>query len=372
MVSTKHAGQVALAAAVCLLLPVAAAAQTATAEQVCMNCYVTSLSADGRRATGMMADNYETYLWKAGKGAVRLGRSTADTLGVTGGQPAISADGKKIASTILSDDGLLATSGTWKGGAWTQITPPLPPDAGAGDSQDSSVWNMSADGKTVVGLYWRYGHSGGTAHGFTWTAKTDMVGLPTAGGDSRVNGVNANGSVLTGWESDPNVGTWQAMVWVNGAKTLIGSAGNWSMGQAVNPAGTIIVGQDYDTKAALSSAAIWRWTGSEWRARTLGVLKGTDPIFGSSLANAVSQDGMIVGGGNVKQWGPGGSVGFIWTPTGKLQSANDYFAQFGYSNPGFTITNVMTMTPDGKHFGIIEEMSGPPFLQRSAVLSLVP
>lgn len=350
----------------------AALAQTATSEEICTACLVTSLSAHGTHATGMFNDNAETFLWVTGGPAQRLGRSTADTLGVTGGQPAISYDGSKIASTILSNDGTLATSGTWQNGVWTQIVPPLPSDAGAGDSQDSSVWNLSGDGRTVVGLYWRYGQpTGGTANGFVWTAQTNMVGLPTAGGDGRVNGVNANGTVLTGWESDAQTGAWQAAVWVRGVKSIIRSAGNFSMGQATNPKGTVVVGQDWDAKRRVSAATVWTWTGSAWSERVLGVLPGSKGPFVSSLANAVSPDGRLVVGASATQPGPFGSTGFVWTPKGHMQTANAYFAQFGYTSPsGYVISNVLAMSPDGKDFGIVEVQNSPPFAQRSAVIHL--
>jgi hypothetical protein len=101
------------------------------------------------------------------------------------------------------------------------------------------------------------------------------------------------------------------------------------------------------------------------------LLPGSDPFFGQSLANAVSTNGKIVAGLNTLFFGPGGSLGFVWTPRDKLQTANDYFAKFGYhSEPGFVVTNVFAMTPDGKHFAVTEGTDSPPFKQHSLVISI--
>jgi hypothetical protein len=368
MTYLKWAQAPALGAALAACFSQTALAHTAVVETVCDNCYITSLSADGTAATGQMMDNFETFVWRQGGKAKRLGRSTFDVLGVMGGQPAISADGRVIASTMLSNDKTLATSGLWRGGEWTQIVPPLPADAGSGDSQDSSVWSLSGDGKTVVGLYWRFGHSGGTAHGSVWKAATGMIGLPTEGGSSRVNGVNRDGTVLTGWE-EGSWGNWRAAIWVDGQKTIVGTPEQWSIGQAVNAAGNIVVGQDYDPVSGNVSATRWTWDGATWQAKTLGLLRGTSQ-GGDSYANGVSDNGKIVVGIARKEWGPGG-LGFVWTEKhGRPRAAADFFARFGYTNANYDIINVMAITPNGKSFAVAEQRKSPPWNTRSLILTL--
>jgi hypothetical protein len=168
-----------LAAAAFLGAPGAASAQSVEVTKMCA-CWVTSLSADGSAATGMMNNTYATFRWTAKKGARPLGRNTASHLqGQTAGTPRISDDGKTIAATIMDDSNTYGTQGRWtQGGGWQQLSP-MPEDGGIMDSFDGSVFGMSKDGGTVTGLYWRPGQTGGSAHGSTWTASTGVVGIPT-------------------------------------------------------------------------------------------------------------------------------------------------------------------------------------------------
>jgi uncharacterized membrane protein len=356
-----------LAVAASCLSPAAATAQTATASLVCESCWISGISADGKHATGQYMDNYETFSWKQGGKAKRLGRSTLDVLGVSGGWPSISADGKTIASSILSNDGTLMTSGIWTKGTWTQITPPLPEDAGAGDSQDSSVWAISGDGKVVSGLYWRYGHSGGSAHPFYWTAGTNMVGLSTEGGSGRINGSSKDGKVLAGWQESP-WGGWVASVWVDGVGSMIGNPDGFGQAQAVSPNGKFIVGQDANADW-VNEAAIWGWNGSSWGRTGLGVFKGTTD--GEASATGVSANGKVVVGWGKKQWGPGGNIGFVWTQKlGKLKPAKDFFAKYGYNDADYDIGWVMSVSPDGKSFAVVEQMNKSPWTMRSQVITL--
>ncbi|HRI17775.1 MAG TPA: hypothetical protein PL196_04550, partial [Burkholderiaceae bacterium] len=109
-----------------------AQADTLTAEVV-GKVYVTGLSADGKVAVGQTTDNYETFRWQTGGRVTRLGRSTLDALSIISGSPAVSADGKVIASTILSDDGTFSTAARWtQAGGW-QVLTGLPPGGGLMD-----------------------------------------------------------------------------------------------------------------------------------------------------------------------------------------------------------------------------------------------
>ena len=53
-----------------------------------------------------------------------------------------------------------ATQGLWTlGSGWQELMPPLPPDGGTMTAAIGSAWEISGDGTTVVGLYWRAGLS---------------------------------------------------------------------------------------------------------------------------------------------------------------------------------------------------------------------
>ncbi len=345
-------------------LPLSAQAQSHTAQVACA-CWITSLSADGEAATGQFVDNYETLRWTAQHGAKRLGRSMVEALGTSSGTPAISADGKKIAATILADSGTVGTQGLWTlGSGWLQLTPPLPADGGQMDNEDSSVFGMSRDGKTVTGLYWRPGHSGGSAHGAVWTAASQMVGMPTDGGSSRIDDANRDGSVLVGWEEGVQ-GNRRATVWVDGQKTLLDN-GDWSTeASAVNPKGNIIVGMTANTRKGVLVATMWQRQGQRWKRQGLGSLKGTD-WSGITYPNGLSDDGQLVAGYASRYWGD--AHGFVWTPASGFQDAAQYLAGFGYADPNYQVTNIGAVSADGRTLAVQEQRSGPPWDTRAVIV----
>src|SRR4051812_37262166 len=174
----------------------AASAETLQVEKLCV-CWVTSLSTDGQAAAGFLSYNNAVMRWTRKAGVKALGRNTS-AIGVGGGTPRVSRDGKGVAATILDSTASIATSGRWTAsGGWLQLTQPLPPDGGVMDLEDSAVFGMSGDGGVVTGLYWRPGQHDGSAHAFAWRATTGMVGMPTDGGSSRIDGASIDGNVLS-------------------------------------------------------------------------------------------------------------------------------------------------------------------------------
>ncbi len=308
----------------------------------------TDVSADGSVVVGNTQGDYETFRWTVGTGVVNLGRGTVAPLGVGAGTPDVSADGSRVSATILSDDGTIATQGLWTNGSGWQVLAPLPPDAGVLDQTDGSAWGLSGDGNTVVGLYWRPGQPGGLANGSRWTQATGMMSLGSNGGSSRASGVNYDGSVAVGFEDHPVFGQRRPVVWDAGVMTLLGNPDDPGEAEACTPNGNTIVGTGWDAVNFISSAAIWTRNGANWDQQILGVLPGTDPIFGGlSGANGVSGDGTMVVGTNLFDFF-GGSTGFIWTAGTGLMSAADWLALNGYIvDPNFAITELTSISQDG-------------------------
>jgi hypothetical protein len=301
----------------------------------------------------MDSRTYDTWRWTPQTGQVNLGGGTYRKLHTGGGMPAISADGTVVASSMLDGTGTRATQGRWTvAGGWQQLTPPLPADGGVMDGNDSNVWGMSRDGTTITGLYWRPGQPGGAAHGSVWTAATNMVGLPTDGGSSRVDDANGDGSVLAGWEESPTYGVRRATVWVNGVKTVLeADDGAPSEATKLNTAGTIVVGSSYEWSTNRTLATRWDWSGSAWVKTVLGVIPKGGTRKSASYASAVSDDGSVIVGmqrDNAMQFT---SRGFIWTAaTGMLDF--DAFTRAEGTNlrRQFTVASVPAVTPDGKVF----------------------
>lgn len=356
------------AAAACLTVVAAPGAQAAvTLTEIALGS-VTDVSADGQAAVGMYASNYGTWRWTAAGGQVALGRNPYQKLHTGGGVPAISADGRIVAATILDDTGMVATEGRWTvDGGWQQLTPPLPADGGVMDRNDSDVFGMSRDGLVVTGLYWRSGQSGGSAHGSVWSAGTNMVGLATAGASSRVDDANGDGSVLVGWEESPENGQRQPAVWVNGVKTLLDGTGPDVLGEAekVNTAGTVIVGQSYDVAKMQTVAARWTWDGSRWNRTLLGVLPG-GRATAMSYALGVSDDGSVVVGFNRKNGLQPDATGFIWTAESGMVDFQQWLRGQGVDMRGrFLVSQVSAITPDGRFLFVTGTSTKPPYTMKS-------
>jgi len=337
-----------LAAALC---PLAARAETFEGRDIC-HCYVTGLSADGMAGTGQLSGSYQTFHWTWQGGAQPLGRGTQRKLQTSAGTPAISADGKVVASTIIDSSQTYATQGRWTAETgWQQLMPPRPADGAIVDLYDGSVFGMSRDGKTITGLYWRNTGVGGLAHGSRWTEGGQVQDMGSSGGSSRIDDANGDGSVLVGWDEHPQYGIRRAAVWVNGVKTVLEDSDWPSEAGAVNAAGTIIVGQAVDPVTQMNGAAMWTWNGNQWVKKWLGVLAGTQP-GGMAYASALSDDGKTVVGTARRFFSPS-NRGFIWTEGTGMVEAGKYFKDRGYNvGKKLAIQSISALSADGQVMGV--------------------
>jgi uncharacterized membrane protein len=365
----RHIAAAALATGAFLSAPLTASAQSVKVTKLCA-CAVTGVSADGSAATGMMNKNFGTFRWTKTGGVESLGRGTAKALGGrTAGTPAISADGRVIASTIIDETHSYGTQGRWVvGEGWTQLTPPA--DGGVLGGFDSSVFGMSGDGKTVTGLYWL--PSLWIAHGSAWTEATGMVGMASSGRSGRIDGANYDGSVLVGWDEHPSFGYRRATVWVNGVKTIIDDGGpqGWpSEATFVNSNGTIIVGQSGNPDTQIEEATMWTWNGSAWIRKYLGVAPGTT-VTGNSFAVGVSDDGSMVVGNYFTDLDVGHTSGFVWTEASGFVDAKDWLASQGVNtDKDLDLTRVPAITPDGRVLAMVARQTVAPFGDRSILVT---
>jgi uncharacterized membrane protein len=354
-----------LAAALFLVAFVGAShAQTVTVERI-DGAMVYGISDDGQAAVGTDM-NYDTFRWTAATGAVPLGRNSAVTVGVSAGVPRISRDGQVIAATILADAGTYATSGRWTvGGGWQQLSP-MPASGGVMDFTDSSVFGMSGDGGTITGLFWRPAE--GSAHGSAWTAATQMLDMGSSGNSSRIDGANADGSVLSGWDEHPTNYYRRATVWIKGVRTTLSESEYASEATALNGRGNVAVGYAVDARNR-TAATIWRRIGQKWVHKSLGILPGGKPGAYSG-ALATSDDGSVVVGYNRPNPKYFDMIGFIWTRAGGMVSADSYFAALGVTLDGVTLTQVTDVSADGKVFAAIGTRTSPPYATNSYIFRL--
>ena len=333
-----------------------------------------SIAADGKAGAGQLPGNYETFRWTARGGVVPLGRSTLDTLGHRSGTAEISADGKVVTATILSDDGSYTTAGRWtEAEGWKMISSPGPADIGFVDGANGSVLALSADGKPAAGLYW-VGNDTWRAHAMRWTAATGMVDLGSSGYSSRVNAASGDGSVLVGWDEHPEWRNWRATVWVNGVRTTLEDSDWFTEATAVNRAGTIIVGQTPDPANGWQmTATMWKWNGASWDKSYLGVMPKKPGVAGSSMPYAVNDDGSVVVGQNNPDASKPVSVGFVWTPSGGMVAAADWLAARGVTpNPGWPVIAASAVTPDGQVIVLNQQQKLAPWGVRSLIVRRAP
>ncbi len=304
--------------------------------------YATDISADGSVVVGNTEGLYEPFRWTAEGGLEIL------AAGGGSGSPDVSADGTQVSASIPGADGTYWTQGRWTlGQGWEETMPPPPPDGYPMDDSYGSAWGLSEDGSTVVGLYWRWGMPGGGAHASTWTRETGAIGLGSDGGNSRANDANEDGSVIVGWDENPEWGGWRPAVWVDGVKTILAEHDAFCEASAVLPDGSVVLGQSLDDSTGLRVAARWIWNGTSWEENLLGALPGLHPNFGVAICNDATPDGSIIVGYN-RFSNPGDATGFIWTEETGVIDVEDYLADNGVTVPfEINITSVQAISYDG-------------------------
>lgn len=362
-----------LLAALALAVAGAAQAESLAARRI-DGAIVLSISADGRTAAGQLPGNYEPFRWTARSGVVPLGRSTMDKLGHRSGMVGISADGKAVSATILSDDGTYSTAGRWtEAEGWKMLASPGPIDIGFVDGENCSAFAISADGKTVAGLYW-VGNDSWKARAMRWTAAGGMIDMGSSGYNSRINATSADGRVLAGWDEDPRSRNWRATVWVDGVMTTLDDSGWFTEVTAVNRAGTILVGQTPDPANRMAmTATMWQWNGSSWVKSFLGNMPKKPGVQASSRPLGVSDDGSVVVGQNNPDAGKPTSEGFIWTPAGGMVKAADWAAAGGVAiAPGWPVIAASAVSPDGKVIVLNQQQKAAPWGSRSLIVRRQP
>src|SRR5690606_27621919 len=168
---------------------------------------------------------------------------------------------------------------------------------------------ISRDGTTIVGASQSFG-SGGPTEAFSWTESGGFTALP------RLPGASSTA---------------------------------WSQANAVNVDGSVIVGQA-DNAQGLTRAVRWTALGIE----DLGTLPGSP----SSIAYALSDDGMVVGG--TAPIAIAQNAAMVWTPSTGMVALSDYLASFGITVPSeWRLTEVYAISGDGLTFaGRARSLSG--------------
>jgi probable HAF family extracellular repeat protein len=210
----------------------------------------TSMSDDASIVVGTGFFQVPNLYYTEAGGAVVIGD------GCFNGLPSISGDGTTVLGCHVDAQGN-ENAAKWLGGTSWQD---LGSEAGAvpcGTSL-SGPWGVNQDGSLAVGLLWRAQVCHANAGFWDLVNGGPATVLPMLfdGPSSRANGVNADGSVIVGWQDQPN-GERTAAKWVNGVEELIltPSGGFNGEAQAVSADGNAIVGGGYNLR---EGAWIWR------------------------------------------------------------------------------------------------------------------
>jgi probable HAF family extracellular repeat protein len=262
----------------------------------------------------------------------------------------VSRDGKVIVGQAI--DARLRQAAIWQRSAEWRALGSFP-NATPCDTSLSLANDTSRDGKVVVG----YARNGCTLlHAFRWEESTGMVdlGSSVAGQESQAIGVSADGQVAVGYQQQAT-GFTEGAKWVGTKQERVpGADGYVGSANAANVDGSIVVGRicrpfaqrpsdpDYQTG--------WVWTRDGTQclpAPKLRVATGGPVIVVE--ANATSDDGSVIGGGQAVSSSPD-SDAIIW-----IDRKPAYLKEFLQANgvPGAFATWVNTgaikgVSPDGR------------------------
>lgn len=300
---------------------------------------VFNITPDGKTAVGVTDGS--VFRWTKATGAVRI--SEYDWMNTfTAG---VSDDGSTIVSAMLNPDNGRGEAAVWKSGSgWTLL-------GGLTEGVDynrSTGWDISGDGSKVVGLAW---HEDYRAEAFLHTETDGWQGLgKPANSSSRASKISRDGNTIVGFYENPDTGERRAAKWTNGGPVDL-FLGETLPGEAlgVNTDGTKIVGSAW-VEDRLSSLAFLQ---DDSGYHVLGTLAGQEGnMFPQSLANAVSDDGIVVGYSGGATWMGDLEEGFVWTATGGMVSARAYLEGLSVVIPDHLfLRNVISISADGKTFG---------------------
>ena len=285
--------------------------------------YPASIDATGKKVVIQNFGSSEsTYLW-----SMETGLTTFDGQGVR-----VNSDGI-IAGDFMYDGfpgGVSAiTGGTYSiaDEAWTFLG--MNPEYNVVTEDGyNSVWGMSDDGQTIVGMQF---YDGWSVTAFKWTTDGGYNNIGTSlEYDSRASGVSRNGEVVYGWATD-EIGYWMPIAWHNDTYTLLITDQD---GEATcaSPEGTYVAGHSEN------SAFLWSVAGG---LVTFGTYEDFPTI--------AMEDGGVFGFTGV--FPPDVRRAFYKDPSGTMVPFNDYAEARGMHNAQqWTFYSVNDATPDGDKF----------------------
>lgn len=275
------------------------------------------------------------FMWSEANSGAIIGE--AGELGVSGNAN-IAADGSVISMSLANpsnenkEEAVLYTVSSQ---ALTFLG-----DLGFASGDDtSSAWGMSSNGKNNVGFAW---NSASTGEAVLWKENATIVGLgsTTAGGNSRANQVNSDGSVVAGWQESSD-GFREGAIWKNGVQQLLKDNNGDALGEA------IAISADGKTICGISNYTGLGYVWNETEGTTY--VTSDNPYYVTEMT-AISDDGKTALGFSFDPVeGLLLGEGFVWTKEGGKVNLNEYVAGLGYDDLGITFAVPTGISPDGKY-----------------------
>jgi hypothetical protein len=250
------------------------------------------------------------------------------------------ATGVSAGGRLVAFHGDPVKGGTWDGAAWTDVVNPF---AAGCDQDDSSSWDISADGGVVVGMLWNgcdgqaFRMSAGTL------AKLDLLGEPQTGTNApqsnRATVVSDDGEVTAGWaertSADRSPAAWTA----DGHGVLL------DPDDAETPGEVLSISADGAIMAGITGFDGFVWTKGTGLAHLVRFDQAlpSDPVY----PNAMTADGQVIFGG-VGDAFFSTPIAFAWTAPGGMRALTDVAAAGGVTVPdGVLLNSVLGASADG-------------------------
>ena len=229
-----------------------------------------AVSDDGQKIAGLYAPSNESPYWVWDKQSFE---ETGDVtyIGGRGINIALSGDGRVVGGTIAGpevDNGwgtlVQERAALWtQEGGWRRITSAASEKWPGCDIFHTSIYDLSTDGTTAVGLAWKDCRD---VYAYKWTAKNGLQLLSKVGADAaRANAVSGDGRVVVGWQDSVTGYPYRAgSIWQGKEQMLLREPksvseynpdGTVGEAMAVNTAGTTVVG--IDAGPDLNDTYIW-------------------------------------------------------------------------------------------------------------------
>ncbi len=283
-----------------------------------------SATADGKTvAIGVPGQG--DFLWTASTGMVSIGGAAPGTNAASsqvGGYVLISADGSRVAGSILGDGGKYVSAYYSPAtGSWA----PVSSLGGASGTIAATTWGMSPDGRYIVGAAYAAGTN--QYHATIADTSTGITRDVTPAGvtQARINSISDDGSVAVGYVGSGQTGAyWKRQA--DGSYQEITTPGGLSTAQAISHNGSWIAGGSFTTTLPY---IVNTMTGA---VSTIPRLPNVIDSRGRAVETPtyIADDGMTVVG---LQTPAGGTLdtgrGFIWTASGGTLDLDTYFAANG-------------------------------------------